>query len=215
MKSTPTRGVKQYLKPNAYNQSELDWTLMTIPNVWVNPKRKLKEKTDMDGTLAVLFLVASLTDMGINHCGNGCLAPGETDKRIALSYGDVQFQGASVDEEFYVRYDLGRTYGPFQPALGASITGRGDAWVGIGATWTAHLADSGIYTQLHLMPGFYAQGSGPDLGHAIEFRSGAEIGYEARNGMRFGISYDHRSNAELSSINPGLETLQFRVSFTF
>lgn len=30
MKSTPTRGVKQSLKPNAYNQSELDWTLMTI-----------------------------------------------------------------------------------------------------------------------------------------------------------------------------------------
>ena len=30
MKSTPTRGVKQFLKPNAYNQSELDWTLMTI-----------------------------------------------------------------------------------------------------------------------------------------------------------------------------------------
>ena len=30
MKSTPTRGVKQYLKPDAYNQSELDWTLMTI-----------------------------------------------------------------------------------------------------------------------------------------------------------------------------------------
>jgi len=30
VKSTPTRGVKQYLKPNAYNQSELDWTLMTI-----------------------------------------------------------------------------------------------------------------------------------------------------------------------------------------
>ena len=30
MKSTPTRGVKQFLKPNAYKQSELDWTLMTI-----------------------------------------------------------------------------------------------------------------------------------------------------------------------------------------
>ena len=30
VKSTPTRGVKQYLKPNAYNQSELDWTLMII-----------------------------------------------------------------------------------------------------------------------------------------------------------------------------------------
>jgi hypothetical protein len=31
VKSTPTRGVKQYLKPNAYNQSELDWTLIYSP----------------------------------------------------------------------------------------------------------------------------------------------------------------------------------------
>ena len=35
MKSTPTRGVKQFLKPDAYNQSELDWTLMTIRFVHV------------------------------------------------------------------------------------------------------------------------------------------------------------------------------------
>ena len=33
MKSTPTRGVKQSLKPDAYKQSELDWTLMTILSV--------------------------------------------------------------------------------------------------------------------------------------------------------------------------------------
>ena len=88
----------------------------------------------MDGTLAALFLVASLADMGINHCSKGCLAPGETDKRIALSFGDVQFQQASVDQEIYIRYDFGRTYGPFQPTIGASVTGRGDAWIGIGAT---------------------------------------------------------------------------------
>lgn len=40
MKSTPTRGVKQYLKPNAYNQSELDWTLMTI---WAMSSLKIRE----------------------------------------------------------------------------------------------------------------------------------------------------------------------------
>ena len=169
----------------------------------------------MDGTLAALFLVASLTDMGFNHCGNGCLAPGEETRRLSLSAGDVQFQGASVDREVYLRYDFGRTYGPFQPVIGASVTQRGDAWIGAGAAWTAHFADTGLYAQLHLMPGLYKQGSGPNLGHTIEFRSGAEIGYEAKNGMRFGISYDHRSNAELSAVNPGLETLQFRFSIPF
>ena len=168
----------------------------------------------MDGTLAALFLVASLTDMGFNHCGNGCLAPGQEDSRLALSFGQVQFQGANVDEEVYLRYDFRQTYGPFQPAIGASLTSRGDAWFGVGATWTAKLG-SGFYTQLHLMPGVYAQGSGPDLGHTIEFRSGAEIGYQNRKGVRFGISYDHRSNADMSSLNPGLETIQIRMSIPF
>lgn len=169
----------------------------------------------MDGTLAALFLVASLTDMGVNHCGSGCFASGEERDRIALSFGEVQYQGASVDEEIYLRYDFGRTFGPFQPIVGASVTTRGDAWIGAGAAWTATLADTGLYAQLHLMPGIYSRGSGPDLGHTVEFRSGAELGYQTRNGMRIGISYDHRSNAELSSTNPGLETIQFRVSIPF
>ena len=166
----------------------------------------------MDGTLAVLFLVAGLADMGINHCGNGCLAESQTDKRVALSFGDVIFQENSIDQEVYARFDIGRKFGPFQPAVGASVTMDGDAWIGAGAVWTGELADTGVYTQLHLMPGLYSRGSGPDLGHTIEFRSGIEVGYEARNGLRYGISYDHRSNADISSTNPGLETLQFRVS---
>ena len=58
----------------------------------------------------------------------------------------------------------------------------------------------------------YANGDGPNLGHDLEFRSGIELGYQARNGWRYGISYDHRSNADIASYNPGLETLQFRVS---
>ena len=169
----------------------------------------------MDGTLAVIALAASLADMGLNHCGNGCLAEGETERRFSLSTGEVQYQGKKVGSEAYLRYDFGRTYGPFQPAVGASITSHGDIWVGYGATYTAHLADTGLYAQLHLMPGLYHYGGGQDLGHVIEFRSGAEVGYEAKNGLRVGISYDHRSNADISSTNPGVETLQFRISAPF
>ncbi len=169
----------------------------------------------MDGALAVLFLVAGLTDMGVNHCGTGCLAESQQEQRIALSFGDVQFNGNSISEEVYLKYDSGRTYGPFQPAAGVSVTGDGDAWIGLGATWTGQFASDRAYVQLSLLPGLYSRGDGPDLGHAIEFRSGVEVGYQSRKGIRYGISYDHRSNAELSNINPGLETLQFRISMPF
>ena len=79
MKSTPTRGVKQYLKPNAYNQSELDWTLMTICCINVNQRITEDSMSDLafvtDGTFAVIVSSSGLIDMGVNHCPNeGCLA---------------------------------------------------------------------------------------------------------------------------------------------
>ncbi|MHC9236055.1 acyloxyacyl hydrolase [Pseudooceanicola sp. 502str34] len=168
----------------------------------------------MDGTLAVLFLVAGLTDMGFNHCGDaGCFARSGEQARLGLSFGDVQYQENSIDNEFYVKYDFPVAYGPFQPIVGASMTMDGDAWVGIGAAWTKNFFADRAYLRLSLMPGLYAQGDGPDLGHAIEFRSGVELGYEARNGVRYGVSYDHRSNADIEEWNPGMETIQFGVSF--
>ena len=167
----------------------------------------------MDGAYALLFLVAGLTDMKINYCNDGCLARRDAQAHASLSYGDVIFQANTIGRETYFRYDLGQMRGPFQPAIGVSVTDTGDAWVGFGATHTSKFANGRGYVQLSLLPGLYAQGSGPDLGHTIEFRSGAEIGYLARNGIKYGISYDHRSNGDISNVNPGLETLTFRVTF--
>lgn len=171
----------------------------------------------MDGSLAVLFFLVGLTDMGLNDCKTGCLARSPAQNAITLAYGDVIFQQKTIGQETYLRYDLGTSFGPFQPAIGLSVTDSKDIWVGLGAThttqfWQNAAGTSGGYVQLSFMPGVYAQGGGPDLGHLIEFRSGGEIGYQARNGMRMGLSYDHRSNGDISALNPGLETLQLRVS---
>jgi lipid A 3-O-deacylase len=170
----------------------------------------------MDGRLAVLFFVVGLTDMKTNDCEMGCLARTAAQDAISLSFGNVIFQEKSVGQEAYVRFDMGTSFGPFQPAVGLSVTDTNDVWVGLGATHTTRFWDrpSGVggYAQLHVMPGVYTRGTGPDLGHQLEIRSGAEIGYQAKNGLRYGLSYDHRSNAGLSSPNPGMETLQFRVS---
>ncbi|QPM91078.1 acyloxyacyl hydrolase [Pseudooceanicola algae] len=166
----------------------------------------------MDGTFAVLFLLAGAADMGINYCGDpGCVAANPAQARLAISYGDVIFQEKKIGHEVYARYDLGVQYGPFQPTVGLSVSDKGDTWVGGGAAWTGYIDQA--YIQLHLMPGFHAQGRGPQIGTVLEFRSGVELGYEAHNGIRYGVSYDHRSNAELSETNPGLETMQFRISF--
>ena len=166
-----------------------------------------------DGTFAVLLLLAGLGDMHLNHCGTqaGCLGRSETAPRFALSGGEVLERRAEPGAEIYLSYDLGHRSGPFGHAVGLSLGERGETWVGFGQTWAAELGRSG-FLELHAMTGLYEPGDGLDLGGPIAFRSGIEIGIEDRRGWRYGLGYDHRSNAGLYDDNPGVETVHFRVS---
>lgn len=166
-----------------------------------------------DGAVGVLFLVAGLIDAGVNYCPNeGCLARNEVQSYDALSFGETTFQKNVVGEELYYRRDTKLATGPFQVIWGVSATSDGELWGGVGQALTYTFANDRLYTQLHSMVGLYEKGSGVDLGGPIEFRSGIEFGYVNRYGTRMGISVDHRSNAGLYGNNPGLETVQFRVS---
>jgi lipid A 3-O-deacylase len=166
-----------------------------------------------DGTFAVLTLVAGLIDMGVNHCPyNGCLATNEVQSYASLSAGQTVFQDDQVGEEIYFRRDTSVASGPFQWIYGFSAATDGELWGGIGSAYTLSDSRSGMFVQIHTMAGLYAPGSGVDLGGPIEFRSGLEVGYQTPKGIRLGLSVDHRSNAGIYSSNPGLETVQFRVS---
>ena len=167
-----------------------------------------------DGTFAALLFIIGLTDMGINHCGTseGCLGTGQTQSRLSISGGEVLERQADPAAELYLRYDLGQTRGPFGGAAGLSVTENGEAWVGFGATYLVPFGRSGAYAELHAMPGLYFDNGGFDLGGPIAFRSGLELGYETAQGWRMALSYDHRSNAGIYDENPGIETVQFKVS---
>ncbi|GAA3866497.1 acyloxyacyl hydrolase [Celeribacter arenosi] len=166
----------------------------------------------MDGGLAAAFLVAGLLDMGVNYCGEpeGCFAQGDAPARFGVAFGNVIFDGNGIGSEIYLRYDAPGTFGPFQPVFGVSLTDDASAWVGAGAAWDEQFGNG--YVELHLMAGLYANGNGVNLGSPLEFRSGVEVGYEFDNGWRVGAYFDHRSNADIEPVNPGLETLQLRVS---
>ena len=166
-----------------------------------------------DGTFAVVGLVAGLLDMGVNHCPNdGCLARNDVTPYASIALGETVFQENSVGEEVYFRRDTGIANGPFQLVYGASASSDGELWAGIGHAYTVPIPFENMFLQLHAMTGLYEEGEGVDLGGPIEFRSGIEIGYQNRQGLRIGIGFDHRSNAGLYSNNPGLETVHMRVS---
>ena len=167
----------------------------------------------MDGTLAVIFIVASLTDIALKDCPDSCLSRSDAPARLTLQAGNVIFQENAIDAELYVGYDQARRFGPFQPTLGASASEEGGAWFGGGLKWTSEWSvQSPAYFEASLMQGFHLRGDGPDLGGALQFRSAIGIGYRFPNGDSLSLHYDHRSNADTQTPNPGLETLALRYA---
>ncbi|MDO6591593.1 acyloxyacyl hydrolase [Loktanella sp. D2R18] len=169
----------------------------------------------MDGSLAIIFLITSLTDMGLNDCRTGvCLAQDSATSRLSLQIAEMEFQEESISEEVYVGYDMDRRYGPFQPTFGASIASNGATWVGAGFKWTsADAIDSPFFIETSLMPGYYTHGDdGPNLGGNLHFRSAFGAGYEFNNGATLTVLYDHRSNGDTHKLNPGLETIAVRYA---
>lgn len=167
-----------------------------------------------DGTFAALLFILGMTDMSMNHCGtvDGCLGSSQTTPRFAISGGQVLERRADAAPEVYLRYDLGQKRGPFGTAAGLSVGEKGETWVGFGATYTIPFGQTGAYAELHAMPGLYFDNGGFDLGGTVAFRSGLELGYETARGWRWALSYDHRSNAGIYDENPGVETVQIRLS---
>jgi hypothetical protein len=167
----------------------------------------------MDGTFAVIFFIVGLTDTYLNECQTGCYRLQDAPARAALQLGDMIFQENSISEEIYATYDLPRRYGVFQPVIGASATTDGGLWVGAGAKWTTQdVIDGPFFVEASFLPGFYAQGDGPDLGLPLEFRSGLGVGYMFDNGATLTVLADHRSNGDLDDTNPGLETVGIRFA---
>ncbi|MEM8536909.1 MAG: acyloxyacyl hydrolase, partial [Pseudomonadota bacterium] len=73
--------------------------------------------------------------------------------------------------------------------------------------------DSPIFIELSLMPGLYIRGDGPDLGFPVQFRGALGAGVNIGDYGILSVFFDHRSNANATETNPGLETLGVRLSY--
>ena len=58
-------------------------------------------------------------------------------------------------------------------------------------------------------PGYYNQGDGKDLGHALEFKSELQLSLDLPADSQLGFSYNHLSNASLGDKNPGANSYMF------
>ena len=171
----------------------------------------------IEWALAATFALAGGVDTVKNYCTTpeGCLQKSEAQRALSISAGDARIDGDSAGRELYLRYELDHKIGAFQPSFGLSSTSNGDIWVGAGSTWTKNLYQENAYLRMSGLVGAYKQGSSRFLGSILQFRAALEIGYRFDNGAQLGVSFDHRSNADLWLPNPGIETYQIRYSIPF
>lgn len=170
----------------------------------------------MDGRLAIAFWLMSLASS--DYDGNKfAVHHGDAAHQLTFSQGFLLSRGHKVGGEARLTYRFDRVLNRFNPVLDFSVGTGGATFIGAGLYEQTDflIGDQTFFAGFSFVPGLYAHGNGFDLGYPIVFRSGMELGYRTQNGMQFSISYDHRSNAGLGHINPGIESLQVRISKQF
>jgi len=97
--------------------------------------------------------------------------------------------------------------GNLSPITGALITGDNATYFYTGVQAQYKLGSLNLTPSF--TPGYYNEGNGKDLGHALEFKSELQLSLELPKDSQFGFSYNHLSNASLGDKNPGANSYMF------
>lgn len=135
--------------------------------------------------------------------------PVNTDD-LAFSLGSTGIFNGHDDSalSYGAEYRYKDIYYGLRPMAGVWGAANGSAYGYAGANWDLPLDTAPWVITPSLAAGAYRQGGGPDLGQALEFRSGIEIAYQCEDGARLGAQLFHISNAGMADENPGMEAVQ-------
>ena len=111
----------------------------------------------------------------------------------------VQHQNEDLNRDTFL--------GNLSPITGAMITADNAAYLYTGIQAQYKVGSLNITPSF--APGYYNQGDGKDLGHALEFKSEIQLSLELPKDSQFGFSYNHLSNASLGKKNPGANSYMF------
>ena len=137
--------------------------------------------------------------------------------RLALGVGAFDFTpgrarpNSGTAAEFRGEYRFGDQWWIIAPFIGVSATSDG-AFYGYGGFGF----DINFTPNLVLTPnaaaGYFARGSGTNLGSWWEFRTGAELAWRFADQKRIGVAVTHTSNAGLTRHNPGEQSIVLMYS---
>ena len=103
--------------------------------------------------------------------------------------------------------------GKLSPITGAMITDANATYVYTGVQ--AQYKFGAVEITPSFAPGYYNEGNGKDLGHALEFKSEIQLSLELPKQSQIGFSYNHLSNASLGDKNPGANSYMFNFLKNF
>lgn len=138
---------------------------------------------------------------------------------VGLGYSDFSLGGANDTFTAEVEYHLK----PFEQGdvlsigLGGVLSADSsqNIFVGFGLT-NKFTFDSPWFIELSLMPGAFFEGNrSNDLGHTLEFRSVLAFGYRFADNAAISLGLQHKSNAGITTTNPGVNTLTLRYHHYF
>ena len=98
------------------------------------------------------------------------------------------------------------------PLAGMMINTDGARFIYAGISHELHLLDF-LSVIPSFSPGLYFKNKSKELHFLLEFRSQIELSFHFDLHTRFGVSFNHVSNASLGKSNPGVESLA--ISYTF
>ena len=125
-------------------------------------------------------------------------------KQAALLVG-FQHQNENLNRDTII--------GNISPVTGAFVTENSAAYIYTGFEWNIDMG-SLVFTP-SFAPGLYYEGDGKDLGHILEFKSEVQFSYLFSETSKFGVSYNHLSNASLGDKNPGANSYMFNFIKNF
>ena len=117
----------------------------------------------------------------------------------------VQHQNKNLNRDTFL--------GNLSPVTGAMITADSATYFYTGVQ--AHYNLGNLNITPSFTPGYYNEGDGKDLGHALEFKSEVQLSLELPQNSQFGFSYNHLSNASLGEKNPGANSYMFNFFKNF
>ena len=120
------------------------------------------------------------------------------DKQKAGLFG-FQHQNENLNRDTFL--------GNLSPITGAMITADNATYMYTGVQ--AQYKIGSLNFTPSFTPGYYNQGDGKDLGHALEFKSEVQLSLELPKDAQLGFSYNHLSNASLGDKNPGANSYMF------